>query len=67
MKELYLVNVLGESESHFEEHYSEEEIKVIEKFFNDMSRHDVASYDIPLIEFEKDGKIITIPNFGEED
>lgn len=29
MKELYLVHVFGESESHFEGHYSEEEIKTI--------------------------------------
>lgn len=53
MKELYFVRVLGDSESHFDEYYSEEEVKVIEDFFNDMSRHGVASYDVPLVEFYK--------------
>lgn len=53
MKELYKVTVLGDSASYFEEYYSEEEIEVIEGFFNDMSRHGVASYDVPLVEFYK--------------
>jgi hypothetical protein len=53
MKELYLVTILGDSASYFEEYYSEEEIKVIEKFFNDMDKHHVASYDNPLVQFDK--------------
>lgn len=53
MKELYLVSVYGDSFSSFEESYSEEEIKVIEKFFDDLGKHNVASYDYPDIEFEK--------------
>lgn len=65
MKKLYSVSVFGESESCFEEYYTEEEIRVIEKFFNDMSKHDVAIYDIPLVEFEIDNDIISIPNYGE--
>lgn len=52
-KELYLVNVYGDSFSSFEEYYDEKEIEVIQKFFNDMGEHDVASYDYPLVEFEK--------------
>ena len=67
MKYIYTVTVYGDSVSHFEEQYSEEEIKIIEKFFNDMSKYDVPHYDVPLIEFEIDGKIITIPNYGEEE
>lgn len=63
MKELYLVNVLGESESRFEEYYSEEEIKTIFKFIHDMDIHDVPSYDVPLIEFEKDGKRISVEDY----
>lgn len=53
MKEVYKVTVLGESYSMFEEYYSEEEIKTINKFMNDMSNHNVPNYDIPCIEFEK--------------
>lgn len=53
MKELYLVSVYGDSFSSFEEYYSEEEIKTIDKFFNDMGEHNVATYDYPLVEFEK--------------
>ena len=52
-KEKYKVRVLGESESCFEELYTEEEIKTIEKFMNDMDKHKVASYDCPVIEFTK--------------
>lgn len=53
MKKLYLVSIFGDSESHFEEYYNEEEIKVIEKFINDMIKNDVPSYDYPLIEFKE--------------
>lgn len=53
MKELYKVTVFGDSESRFEEYYSNEEIKTITKFVNDMYEHGVASYDIPYFEFEK--------------
>ena len=53
MKELYLVSVYNDSFSSFEEYYSEEEIKTIEKFFEDMCKHGVASYDYPDVEFEK--------------
>lgn len=53
MKHVYIVHVYGDSHSKFEERYTEEEIQVIEKFFNDMDKHEVASYDIPAIEFEK--------------
>ena len=53
MKELYFVQVFVGSESHFEEYYSEKEIEIIMKFFADIKKHDVASYDIPLIEFRK--------------
>lgn len=53
MKELYLVSVYGDSMSRFEEYYSEEEIKAIEKITDDMKKHGVANYDIPCIEFEK--------------
>lgn len=53
MKELYSVSVFGDSASYFSEYYSEEEVKVIEKFFDDMSKYGVASYDIPLVEFYK--------------
>lgn len=59
MKELYNVRVYNDSESFFKESYSEDEIKVIMKFFNDMSKHKVARYDFPAIEFEKDGVVIT--------
>ena len=52
-KEKYKVRVLGESESYFEELYTEEEIKTIEKFMNDMDKHKVTSYDCPVIEFTK--------------
>lgn len=65
MKKFYSVRVFGESESYFMEYYTEEEIAIIEKFFNDMIKYDVASYDVPLVEFENDGKIITVPNYGE--
>ena len=63
MKELYLVHVLGESESYFEEHYSEEEIKTILKFIYDMDTHDGPSYDVPCIEFEKNGKIVSVEDY----
>lgn len=53
MKQLYSVGVYGDSMSDFEEYYSEEEIEIISKFFDDMMKHGVASYDIPLVEFEK--------------
>ena len=53
MKELYHVTVLGESYSDFSEYYSKEEIETIKKFVNDMSKHDVARWDIPCIEFKK--------------
>ena len=53
MKELYLVSVYGDSFSSFEEYYSEDEIKIIKKFFNDMGERGVANYDYPLIEFER--------------
>ena len=52
-KEKYKVQVFGESKSCFEELYTEEEIKTIEKFMNDMEKHNVASYDYPAIEFTK--------------
>lgn len=67
MKKLYRVNIFGDSESHFEEYYSDEEIETIMKFFNDMDKHDVASYDVPLVEFEKDGEIITREDYYDED
>lgn len=63
MKELYLVHVFGESESHFEEYYSEEEIKTIFKFVHDMDMHDVPSYEMPCIEFEKNGKIVSVEDY----
>ena len=53
MNELYLISVLGESSSKFKEYYSEEEIAIIEKFFDDMDKHGVPNYDIPLVEFER--------------
>ena len=52
MKKLYSVNVCNGSESNFEEYYTEEEVKIILKFFKDMGKHDVPSYDYPLVEFE---------------
>ena len=52
-KEKYKVRVFGESESCFEELYTEEEIKTIEKFMNDMDKHKVASYDCPVVAFTK--------------
>ena len=65
MKELYKVHVYGESESHFEGYYSKEEIDTIMKFLVDLENHDVAHYDIPSIEFEKDGKTITTEDYLE--
>ena len=53
MKKLYFVTVYGDSESIFKEYYTEEEIDIINKFFNDMDKHGVASYDMPAIEFEE--------------
>lgn len=53
MKEVYKVTVLGESYSDFEEYYTKEEIEIINKFIDDMKKHDVARYDIPCVEFEK--------------
>jgi hypothetical protein len=55
--------VFGESESRFEGHYSEEEIKTIFKFIYDMDIHDIPSYDVPCIEFEKDGKIFSVEDY----
>lgn len=52
MKKLYSVSVYNESESNFEEYYTEEEVKTILKFFKDLSKHEVPSYDFPLVEFE---------------
>lgn len=52
MKKLYSVYVANASETSFEEYYSEEEVKTILKFFKDLSKHEVPSYDIPLVEFE---------------
>ena len=53
MKKLYRVTVYGDSKSTFKEHYTEEEIDIINKFFNDMDKHGVAAYDIPSIEIEE--------------
>lgn len=66
MKQLYSVQVLGESMSHFTGHYSEDEIEVIMKFLNDMDEHDVPYYDIPCITFTKDGKEISREDYWEE-
>lgn len=63
MKELYKVSVFGDSESHFEEQYTKEEIDVIMKFFVDMDKHYVASYDVPYVRFEKNGKVIDIEDY----
>lgn len=52
MKKLYSVNVCNESISDFEEYYTEEEVKTILKFFKDLSKHEVPSYDYPLVKFE---------------
>lgn len=52
MKKLYSVYVANASETSFEEYYSKEEVKVILKFFKDLSKHKVPSYDFPLVEFE---------------
>lgn len=65
MKELYKVHVYGESEHHFEEYYSEEEIDTIMKFLVGLEKHNVPHYDSLLIEFEKDGKTITTENYLE--
>lgn len=65
MKEFYNVMVLNESETYFREQYSEEEIKTIFKFIHDMQMNNVPSYDCPLIEFEKDGKIISAEDYFE--
>lgn len=65
MKEFYNVMVLNESETYFREQYSEEEIKTIFKFIHDMQMNNVPSYDYPLIEFEKDGKIISAEDYFE--
>lgn len=53
MKELYLVTVFGKSASYFEEYYSEEEVKVIEGFLDDMKKRGVARCDVPHIEISK--------------
>ena len=53
MKELYLVKVYGDSYSEYEEYFDEKEIEIIQKFLNGMDEHDVATYDVPLVEFEK--------------
>ena len=52
IKKLYSVNVYNESESNFEEYYTEEEVKTILKFFKDLSKYEVPSYDFPFVEFE---------------
>lgn len=66
MKELYNVAIFGDSESRFEGHYSKEEIDVIMKFLVDMDKNGVPHYDIPCVEFEKDGKIINTEDYDEE-
>lgn len=53
MEYTYVVTVIGESIHHFAESYSEEEVELIKKFFDDMSNHGVPHYDIPCIEFDK--------------
>lgn len=65
MKEFYNVRVSNESETCFREQYSEEEIKTIFKFIHDMEMNDVPHYDMPLVEFEKDGKIISVEDYYE--
>lgn len=52
-KKCYKVTVFNESESKFEEYYTEEEVRIIQKFFEDMSKHNVAHYDIHEVQFEK--------------
>lgn len=63
MKELYKVTVFGGSQSHFEEEYTKEEIDTIMKFFVDMDKHNVASYDVPYITFEKDGTVVDVEDY----
>lgn len=53
MKKLYFVTVYGDSQSIFKEYYTEEELNIINRFFDDMIKHRVASYDIPAIQFEE--------------
>lgn len=53
MKEIYLVNVSGESETSFEGYYDEKEIEIIEKFLDDMTKSDIPVYDCLCIEFQK--------------
>lgn len=53
MKELYVVSVYGDSFHSFEKCYTEKEVETILKFLDDMSENGVASYDVPLVEFEK--------------
>jgi hypothetical protein len=55
MKELYKVSVYGDSFCSFEALYTEQEVNTILKFFDTMSECGVASYDCPLVEFEKKG------------
>lgn len=52
MKELYLVSVWRSRLIDFEEYYDEKEIEVIQKFLNDLYKHDVIN-SVPYIEFEK--------------
>jgi hypothetical protein len=52
-KSEYIVTVLGDSSSTFVEKYSQDEINLINKFFKDMEKHKVSSYDIPAVSFEK--------------
>ena len=52
MKELYLVSVWRSRLIDFEEYYDEKEIEVIQKFLNDLYKHDVIDC-VPYIEFEK--------------
>ena len=63
MKEFYNVRVSNESETYFREQYSEEEVKTIFKFIHDMEMNDVPHYDMPFIEFEKDGKTISVEDY----
>ena len=65
MKEFYNVSVSNESVTYFREQYSEEEIKTIFKFIHDIDINGVPHYDMPCIEFEKDGKTISVEDYFE--
>ena len=52
MKELYTVSVWESRLTTFEKHYTEEDIKAIQKFLLDLKKHDVINR-VPYIEFEK--------------